>query len=290
MLQGDILSRFQNFDDLLRMSFRAGVYLLGAALLTVLVSFLLRRFRRYSMQLARERATSAEVVEFEKQSRTIVTLAKRIIYGVIWIFGIALALKQFDFDIAPLLAGAGVAGIAVGFAAQSLLKDWINGFFLLTEGQIRIHDVIRIGEFSGAVEKMTLRTISLRDFDGSLHVISNGSIQSFSNRTLQFSYWVFEINVDYADDPRRMMDIMREVDQDLRGDPVLGPSIQEPLEIAGVDKFLEAGVVVKARIKTLPGQQWGVGREFNRRLKDRCDAVGIQIATARRSVHVERRP
>lgn len=290
MPQGDILSRFQNFDELLRMSLRASVYLIGAAVLTVLVSYTLRRFRNYSMQLARERASSAEIVEFEKQSRTIVTLAKRVIYSVIWILGIALALKQFEFDIGPLLAGAGVAGIAIGFAAQSLLKDWINGFFLLTEGQIRINDVIRIGEFSGAVEKMTLRTISLRDFDGSLHVVSNGSITSFSNRTLQFSYAVFDINVDYTDDPRRMMDLMLEVDQDLRSDPVLGPSIQEPLEIAGVDKFLEAGVTVRARIKTLPGHQWTVGREFNRRLKERCDEAGIQIATARRSVHVEKKP
>ena len=281
----DVTSELRKMDDYVVPAIRAAIYLGGAALLSILLSFVLRRFRKYSIQMARERS-AVEVTEIEKQTRTVATLIKRVLYTVIWIVGIGLALREFNFDIGPLLAGAGVAGIAIGFAAQSILKDWINGLFLMTEGQIRINDVIRIGELSGAVEKMTLRTIALRSFDGSLHVISNGSITVFSNLTLLFSYYVFEINVDYSQDPRQMMDLMREVDADLRADPTFGPPILEPLEIVGVDKFIEAGVVVKARIKTVPGQQFAVGREFNQRLKKRCDEAGIIIATAQRAVQL----
>ena len=281
----DMTSELRKMDDYVVPAFRALIYLGGAALLSVFVSFILRRFRRYSMQMARER-TAVEVSEIEKQTRTVATLIKRVLYTIIWVMGIGLALREFNFDIGPLLAGAGVAGIAIGFAAQSILKDWINGLFLMTEGQIRINDVIRIGEHAGAVEKMTLRTIALRSFDGALHVISNGSITAFSNLTLLFSYYVFEINVDYSQDPQQMMDLMREVDADLRGDPAFGPPVLEPLEIVGVDKFIEAGVVVKARIKTVPGRQFAVGREFNRRLKQRCDAAGVGIATAQRAVQL----
>lgn len=281
----ELPSLFRNLDGHLTHILQGAAYLLGAALLTMLTGALLRRLRNYWLDLMRERKGVAGI-EMEKQTRTMASLLKRVIVTLIWAGAIVLALGQFGLNVAPLLAGAGVAGIALGFAAQSILKDWINGFFLLTEGQIRINDVIRIGEYAGAVEKMTLRTISLRGFDGSLHVLANGAVQSFSNRTLLFSYYVFEIGVDYAEDPGRMMNLMREVDHALRAEPEFGPLILEPLEIVGVDRFAESGVIVKARLKTLPSQQWYVGREFNRRLKRRCDEAGVVIATAQRAVQL----
>lgn len=281
----DLPGLLKNLDDHLIHILQGAAYLVGAALLTMLTSALLRRSRNYWLDLMRERKGVAGI-EMEKQTRTMASLLKRVLVTVIWAGAIALALGQFGLNVAPLLAGAGVAGIAIGFAAQSILKDWINGFFLLTEGQIRINDVIRVGEYAGAVEKMTLRTISLRAFDGSLHVIANGTIQSFSNRTLLFSYYVFEISAGYEQDPGRMMNLMREVDHTLRADPEFGPLVLEPLEIAGVDRFAESGVIVKARLKTLPSQQWMVGREFNRRLKQRCDEAGVPIATAQRAVQL----
>lgn len=281
----EIPGLLRNLDDHLLQILHGAAYLLGAAVLTMLTGALLRRFRNYWLDLMRERKGAAGI-EMEKQTRTMASLIKRVMVTLIWAGAIVLALGQFGLNVAPLLAGAGVAGIALGFAAQSVLKDWINGFFLLTEGQIRINDVVRIGEFAGAVEKMTLRTISLRGFDGSLHVFANGTIQSFSNRTLLFSYYVFEIGVDYAEDPGRMMSLMREVDHALRAEPEFGPLILEPLEIVGVDRFEEKGVIVKARLKTLPSQQWYVGREFNRRLKWRCDEAGVAIATAQRAVQL----
>lgn len=274
-----------NLENHLIHILHGAAYLLGAALLSMLTGALLRRFRNYWLGQMRERKGVAGI-EMEKQTRTMASLLKRVIVTVIWAGAIVLALGQFGLNVAPLLAGAGVAGIALGFAAQSILKDWINGFFLLTEGQIRINDIIRIGEYSGAVEKMTLRTISLRGYDGSLHVVANGSIQSFSNRTLLFSYYVFEIGADYAEDPGRMMTLMREVDDALRAEPEFAPLILEPLEMMGVYRFAESGVIVRARLKTLPSQQWLVGCEFNHRLKLRCDEAGLNISTAQRAVQL----
>lgn len=261
----------------------ASVYLGGAAVLSLFVVWGARRFAAYSGNLIQERG-GRDQIEVEKQTATIITLVRRILLALIWTLAVILALEKFKFDVKPLLAGAGVAGIAIGFAAQSLLKDWINGFFLITEGQIRINDVLKIGEFSGAVEKISLRTVSLRSFDGTLHVISNGSITSFSNMTMAFSYAVFEVPADYGQDADLMMDLMRKVDDSMRTDPEFAPLILEPIEIVGVDRFAEQGVMVKARLKTQPSRQWPVGREFNRRLKALADANGVVIATAKRSV------
>jgi len=261
----------------------ASVYLGGAAVLSVLIIWGARRFSCYTSNLIRERG-GRDQNEVEKQTTTIITLVRRILLALTWTLAAILALEQFKFDVKPLLAGAGVAGIAVGFAAQSLLKDWINGFFLITEGQIRMNDVVRIGEFSGSVEKISLRTISLRAYDGTLHVISNGSITNFSNQTMSYSYAVFDIPADLNQDPVRMMDLMRQTGESLRGDPVFGAAVLEPIEIAGLDRFTEQGAVIKARIKTPAGSQWLVSREFNRRLKLAAEAAGARIATAQRSV------
>jgi moderate conductance mechanosensitive channel len=285
MTPSELILLAQNLDDHLIRLLRGSAYLVGAALLTMIISSVLRRLRNYWLEVMRDRKGVAGI-EMEKQTRTLASLLRRVLVTLIWAVAIALALGQFGLNVAPLLATAGVAGIAIGFAAQSVLKDWINGFFLLTEGQIRINDVIKVGEHVGAVEKITLRTIALRGFDGSLHVIANGTIQTFSNRTLLFSYYVLEIGVDYSEDPGRMMLIMRDVDQSLRDDPDFGLLILEPLEIVGLDRFIESGAVVKARLKTLPSQQWLVGREFNRRLKLRCDEEGVAIATAQRAVQL----
>lgn len=278
-----ILTQIQKMEVWAERAIDASVYLAGAAVLSLFVVWGARRFAAYSANLIKERG-GPDQIEVEKQTATIITLVRRILLALIWTLAVILALEKFKFDVKPLLAGAGVAGIAIGFAAQSLLKDWINGFFLITEGQIRINDVLKIGEFSGAVEKISLRTVSLRAFDGSLHVIANGSITSFSNMTMAFSYAVFEVPADYGQSAEMMMGLMRRVDESMRQDPEFTPLILEPLEIAGVDRFAEQGVIIKARCKTQPSRQWPVGREFNRRLKAAADAEGVVIATAKRSV------
>lgn len=278
-----IVAQIRNVEIWAERAIDASVYLGGAAILSLLVVWGARRFSRYTANLIRERG-GRDQIEVEKQTTTIITLVRRILLALIWMLAVILALEQFKFDVKPLLAGAGVAGIAVGFAAQSLLKDWISGFFLITEGQIRINDVVRIGEFSGSVEKISLRTISLRSYDGTLHVVSNGSITAFSNHTLTYSYAVFDIPSELDQDPSRMMDLMRQTGESLEQDPDFSPVILESIEIAGLDKFTEQGAVIKARIKTTPGSQWLVSREFNRRLKLAAEAAGVHIATAQRAI------
>ncbi|HEY3440412.1 MAG TPA: mechanosensitive ion channel family protein [Paludibaculum sp.] len=272
-------------DDWLRAGMHASVYLLGAALLTFFLGKLLHRMRKLSAQLIRERG-GPEELEWEKQSATIADIVRRSLLFVVWALALVLALKEFQLDVGPILAGAGVAGLAVGFAAQSILKDWISGFFLLTEGQIRINDVIKIGELSGSVEMLTMRTTVLRAYDGTAHVFSNGAIQNFSNLTMGHSYCVFDVAVEFEDDPERLMALFAEVGEELRAEPEWGALVMEPMQVAGVDRFTEQGVVVKARLKTLPSQQWKVGREVLRRLRKHCVERGITIATAQRAVQL----
>ncbi len=272
-------------DDWLSAGLRASVYLAGAALLTFLLGKLFGRLRRLSAELIQQRGGPDEH-EWAKQSATIASLARRVVFSAIWVLALVLALKEFQFDVGPILAGAGVAGLAVGFAAQSILKDWISGFFLLTEGQIRINDVIKIGDLSGSVEMLTMRTTVLRAYDGTAHVFSNGAFQNFSNLTMGHSYCVFDIAVEYDDDPERLMALFTELGEELRAEPAWAGLLLAPMEVAGVDRFTEQGVVVKARLKTLPSQQWKVGREVHRRLRQRCAERGITIATAQRAVNV----
>ena len=278
-----IAAQIQQMEVWAERAMEASVYLAGAVVLSLLVVWGVKRFSAYSASRITERG-GPDQIEVEKQTTTIITLVQRVLVALIWALAVILALEKFKFDVKPLLAGAGVAGIAIGFAAQSLLKDWINGFFLITEGQIRINDVLKIGEFTGAVEKISLRTISLRSFDGALHVIWNGTVTSFSNLTMAFSYAVFEVPADYGQSADRMMELMKRVDESMRQDAEFAPLILEPIEVVGVDRFAEQGVMVKARLKTQPSRQWPVGREFNRRLKALADAEGVVIATAKRSV------
>ncbi|MBI5083888.1 MAG: mechanosensitive ion channel family protein [Acidobacteria bacterium] len=276
--------KWDRIDEWLVMSLKASVYLAGAALLTFLLGKLFRRIRRLSAELIRERGGAD--AEIEKQTDTIASISRRVLFSLIWTLAMVLALREFKFDVGPLLAGAGVAGLAVGFAAQSVLKDWINGLFLLTEGQIRIGDVIKIGDLTGTVEQLSLRTTVLRGYDGNVHVVANGSVQNFSNLTLGHSYAVFEMAADYGEDPELLLGALREAGDELRADAEFGPLVLEEMEVAGVDRFTEQGVVVKARMRTRPSQQWRVAREVNRRVRLKCAERGITIATAQRAVQI----
>ncbi len=185
--------------------------------------------------------------------------------------------SQIGVQVGPLLAGAGVAGLAVGFGAQTLVKDLITGFFLIVEDIVAVGDIARIGDSGGQVEEMTLRTIRLRDFDGTLHVYPYSEAQVIHNLTKTFSFYVFDLQVSYDSDLDKAMQVMKETGEGLQNDPEYAGAILEPLEVVGVDSLGDSGVVLKARVKTLPIQQWRVGREYNRRIKLAFDAAGIEI-------------
>ncbi|MCX7966204.1 MAG: mechanosensitive ion channel family protein, partial [Syntrophorhabdaceae bacterium] len=186
-------------------------------------------------------------------------------------------LKELGINIGPVLAAAGIVGLAVGFGAQSLVKDVIGGFFIILEDQIRVGDVVEIGGKSGLVEKIGLKTTVLRDLSGNVHFVPNGEIKVVTNMTKEYSRYVIDIGIAYKEDVDRVMEVIKEIDEELRNDPEFKDDIIAPIEILGLDQFASSSIIIKARTTTLPIKQWRVGREFNRRIKKRFDELGIEI-------------
>jgi small conductance mechanosensitive channel len=199
----------------------------------------------------------------------------------LWSIVVVICLSQLGFDVRPILAGAGIVGLAVGFGAQYLVRDVIAGFFLVLEDQVRVGDVAVVNGTGGLVETVTFRTIVLRDLAGTVHIFPNGSVTTLANMTKDWSGYVVDVEVGYREDLDRIVALMRRVAEELRQDPAHGPSIIEPIEIFGVDAFKDASVVIKARLKTRPIQQWTVGREYRRRLLLAFAAENIDIPATR---------
>ncbi len=219
----------------------------------------------------------AHAEERRKRATTISRTFRRFVSVLIWTTSVLVVLRELDVDITPILTGAGILGLAVGFGAQTLVKDIISGIFLIAEDQVRVGDVALVNGVGGSVEQINLRTIVMRDVDGTVHVIPNGEIRMLANRSKDFAYYVFDLGVDYDDDTDDAVQAVKDAAADLQADPAFGPSILEPLEVMGVDNFTASSVSLKFRIKTLPLKQWDVGRELRRRVKKVLDARGIRM-------------
>jgi small-conductance mechanosensitive channel len=209
------------------------------------------------------------------EQRRLNTLSGVLRYALnVTVLGVAtlMTLGELGLSIAPLLATAGIAGIAIGFGAQSLVKDFFTGLFLLIENQISEGDTIEVAGKSGVVERVTLRYVRLRDYDGAVHFIPNSVIAVLTNRSREFAYAVIEVNVPRALDLERVYAHMRAVAEDMRRDPSLGGAVLDTLDIAGVEKVEDAVLVLRCRLKTEPGRQWRARREFLRRLHPLLDA------------------
>jgi moderate conductance mechanosensitive channel len=214
--------------------------------------------------------------ESHKRADTLSSMIRWVLRTGILLIAAAMLLGQLGVQIGPILAAAGVAGLAVGFGAQNLVQDVIGGFFLLLEDQVRVGDVVQLNDKAGLVEKITLRITILRDFGGSVHYVRNGKIDVVTNMTKEYSYSVFDIGVAYREDTDEVSAVIEAVGKDLHNDPAFKDDILAPIEVVGLDKFGDSAIVIKARIKTKPIQQWRVGREFNRRLKKKFDELGIE--------------
>ena len=201
-----------------------------------------------------------------------------------------LVLSELGISVAPILGAAGVAGLAVGFGAQSLVKDFFNGLFLLLEDQVRQGDVVDLGQHAGLVEEVTLRYVRLRDYDGNVHFVPNGTIASVINMGRGHSQAVVDIGVAYGVDIDQAMAVMHEVAAALRGSPAFAGRILDDLEMAGVERWADSSVVIRARFKVAPLQQWAVRREYLRRLKQAFDAAGIEIPFPQITLHRPARP
>jgi small-conductance mechanosensitive channel len=228
-----------------------------------------------------------DALERRKRAQTISSVVRRGLSALIWTTAGLVVLRELDVDITPVLTGAGIVGLAVGFGAQTLVKDIISGLFLIAEDQVRLGDVAEINNIGGSVEEINLRTIVLRDLEGTLHYIANGEIRTLANKSKDFSYYVIDIGVGYDDDTDRIVDAVREVARELMVDPAFTASILEPIEVLGVDAFKASEVTLRFRLKTLPMKQWEVGRELRRRIKIAFDAAGIKIPGPQMTVTVK---
>lgn len=246
------------------------VIVLVASLLQAVASRLIRTFRLF---LERRRPAS-------DQGR-IQTLGRVFRYtagAVIWVIAVSLVLNELGVSVAPILATAGVAGIAIGFGAQSLIKDLFAGFFLLIEDQVREGDIINVVGEGGVVEEVTLRYVRLRNFEGHVIFVPNGEIKTVKNLTRDFAQAVIEVGVAYREDVDAALDVMRQVGKDMRSDPVFGKSIADDVEIIGVERLGDSAVALRCRLKVVPANaQWSVRREFLKRLKGAYDERGIEI-------------
>jgi small-conductance mechanosensitive channel len=205
-----------------------------------------------------------------------------------------LILDELGISIAPLLATAGVAGIAIAFGAQSLIKDYFTGFFLLLEDQIRVGDVVEIAGRGGLVEDLTLRYVRLRDLEGHVHYVPNGEIKLVTNRTRGHATPVVDVPISYAADADAVLQVMRETAEALRADPAWSARIAGEMEVIGVDRWADSSVMLRARFKVVPPiEQWNVKREYLRRLKKTFDERGIEIPFPQLTLHapfLEKKP
>ncbi len=229
--------------------------------------------------------TELDSTEIEKRIDTLLNILRSTIKILVWLMIGMLILRKIGIDIAPIIAGAGIVGLAIGFGAQELVRDFISGFFMLLENQIREGDVAIINGTGGLVEKVGLRTVVLRDLSGIVHIFQNGKINTLSNMTKNWSGMVFDIGVAYKEDTDKVIAVIQHVAEELQVDPDYKNNILEPLEIFGVDQFGDSAVVIKARYKTKPIEQWAVGREFRRRLKKAFDEQNIEIPFPHRTVY-----
>jgi len=215
--------------------------------------------------------------EFRKRADTLSSVAASILKVCILIIAAITIMGQLDIPIGPVLASAGIVGVALGFGAQHLVNDVISGFFILLDDQIRVGDVVQIAGKGGLVESVNLRMTILRDLAGNVHYVRNGEVEVVTNMTKEYSRYVFDVGVAYREDVDEVIDVIKEVDENLRNDPQFKDDILEPIEILGLDQFADSAIIIKARTKTKPIRQWAVGREFNRRLKRRFDEKDIEI-------------
>lgn len=260
-------------------------------LLILVIAWIVLNVIQRLLQQMEQRLLHAEPREDEppseqaKRVETLIRLLRQAIVIVVWVVVLLVILRELGVDIAPILASAGILGLAVGFGAQNLVRDVISGFFMILENQVRVGDVAIVNGTGGLVERVNFRTIVLRDLSGIVHIFPNGAINTMSNMTTEWSAYVFDIGVAYKEDVDRVIEIMKKTGNELREDEEFGQYMIDDIEVFGVDQFGDSAVVIKGRLRTKPIKQWDVGREYRRRLKYAFDKAGIEIPFPHRSIY-----
>ena len=254
------------------------VILVGAAVVWEVVSAIIERYLE-------ERESGGNTVARSARVRTLLPLMRNVVRITLGVVVTLTVLSELGINIGPLLAGAGVVGLAVGFGAQSLVKDVITGTFILLEDSIAVGNIVDLGGHVGIVEGLTIRSVRLRDLGGNVHVIPFGEVAALVNMTKGFSFALIDVGVAYRENVDEVIEILKEVAADMQLDDTYGPSILEPMEVLGLDSFGDSSVNIRVRIKTLPMKQWGIRREFHRRMKRVFDDKGIEIPFPHQTIY-----
>jgi small conductance mechanosensitive channel len=220
-----------------------------------------------------------------RKLKTLAPLTQTLIKVLVVFAAVLMILEQLSVATGPILTGVGIFGLAVGFASQSLIKDVINGLFILFEDSLSVGDIVTLRGNFGVVEKVTLRAVSIRDVSGNVHVLPNSTLDMITNMSKDFSRYVLDVRVAYRDDVDTVIGILRDIDAEMRSDSAYRWDMLEPIEVMGVQEFTDSGVIIRARLKTRAGQQWRIGREFNRRMKKVFDEHGIQMPFPHRTLY-----
>ncbi len=259
------------------------LFILGSALVLVRAAAIVTKGLPDALVPAR--LPFAERMDRRKRVETRGRLARWTFTAIVLGIAAVMSLKTVGVDVTPLLAGGAIISVALGFGAQNFVRDIIAGVFMIVENQLRVGDIANINGKGGQVESIRLRTTALRGLDGTVHVFQNGLIKDLSNLTMNFSFYVIDLGVAYKENVDHVMAVLKEIGADLHGDEAYADKILAPLEVLGVDEFAASAVVIKIRIKTVPLEQWVVGRELRRRIKNRFDKEGIELPYPHLSVH-----
>jgi len=262
-------------------------------LLIVIVAFAVMRFvavgvKRFEHDV--NFGTGLDAMERAKRARTLGSVLTNTTTVVVLLVATLMILQEVGVNTSPAVTGAGIVGVALGFGAQTLVRDLIGGFFLILDNRVRVGDVVAINNIGGLVEEINLRTTVLRDEEGTVHVVPNGAINTLANKSMHFSYYVVNLPLAYGEDTDRAAGVVKTVAAKLQEDDAYRPFILEPLEVIGVDDFEPSAVRLKVRIKTAPLKQWYVGRELRRRLIKALRAEQIDLYSPQRTVAVVNTP
>ncbi|MBI2834757.1 MAG: mechanosensitive ion channel [Acidobacteria bacterium] len=255
---------------LLESGLRIVLIAVGAYVLVRLVGLSTERFENELSQ-----GEGLDVVERGRRARTLGRLIRNVVGVTVGSIAALMILRELRVDIMPVLTGAGIIGLAIGFGAQTLVKDVIAGFFLILENQVRVGDSAVINGTAGEIETINLRTIVLRDAEGAVHVFPNGAVQTLSNRSKEYGYFVAQVAVSYRTDLDRAIGALHAAGEAVRADPRHHHAILEPLDVLGIESFEDSRIQIKFRIKTLPQQRIEIGRALMRQIKRTFDAEKI---------------
>ncbi len=271
-------------DNLIEIASRWWISLGGAATtllrvtLIIVAAWVLVAVSQRAIRTLRERiASRMDDRESAKRAETLGRVFRYLASVVVSLIAVMLVLAELGVSVAPILGAAGVVGLAIGFGAQSLVKDFFTGFFILLENQIRQGDVVEAGGKAGLVEEVTLRYIKMRDYSGNVHYVPNSTITTVTNMSREFAQAVIDIGVAYRENVDEVIAVMKTVGEDLRTDDEFQFKILDNMEVAGVDQLANSAVVIRCRFKVMPLEQWGVRREYLKRVKAAFDQQGIEI-------------